>query len=228
MSEHSPGDEHVRVRDVFEDWAERGRAEGMAESHAPFVRPVFERLSLSSDGAYLDIGCGNGYTVRWAASAAPEGRAVGIDTSPGMIARARERSAELPNAEFHVATFPADHPLEPGSFDVIFSMEVFYYLPDPGAGLAEVRRLLRPGGVFACQVDYYEENTASHSWPEDVGLEMALLSETGWREAFELAGLEVADQFRVRLPPEEASEPWKAEEGSLVTIGTLTGARAVR
>lgn len=219
MSDDCPDGDFVRVRHVFEDWAERGRAEGMAESHAPFVRPVFERLPLPPDGAYLDIGCGNGYTVRWAASAAPEGRAVGLDASPRMIARAREQSAELPNAEFHVATFPDEHPLEPGAFDVIYSMEVFYYLPDLGAGLQEVLRLLRPGGVFACQVDYYEENAASHSWPEDVGLEMELLSEAGWREAFESGGLEVVDQFRVRLPPEQTSEPWKATEGSLVTIG---------
>ena len=219
MTDGTTGDRVVRVRDVFEDWAESGRGEGMAESHIPFVRPVFERLPLPRDGRYLDIGCGSGYTVRWAAEAAPDGRAVGIDVSPRMIALARQRSSRLPNTEYHVASFPDDHPLEPGSFDVIYSMEVFYYLPDLVEGLAEVRRLLRPGGVFACQVDFYEENAASHSWPEEVGLEMTLLSERGWREAFEEAGLDVTDQLRVRLEAEETSESWKATEGSLVTVG---------
>lgn len=219
MSDSSRDDRVARVRDVFEDWAERGRAEGMAESHTPFVRPVFERLPLPPDGAYLDIGCGNGYTVRWAAEAAPGGRSVGIDVSPRMIERARELSDGIPNAAFHLASFPDGHPLEPGTFDVIYSMEVFYYLPDLHAGLGEVHHLLRPGGVFACQVDYYEENESSHSWPEDVGVEMRLLSESGWREAFEDAGLEVTEQFRVRIPPGEASEEWKATEGSLVTLG---------
>lgn len=223
MSDPPMDDRVVRVRDVFEGWAERGRAEGMAESHAPFVRPVFERLPLPPDGSYLDIGCGNGYTVRWAAEAAPEGRAVGLDVSPRMISLARELSAGIANVEFHVATFPDDHPLEPASFDVVFSMEVFYYLPDLGAGLTEVQRLLRPGGAFACQVDFYEENEASHSWPEDVGLDMTLLGEAGWRKAFEDAGLEVTDQFRVRLPPDEASDSWKATEGSLVTVGRRRG-----
>lgn len=219
MSDDHRDDPVVRVRGVFEDWAERGRAEGMAESHAPFVRPVFERLRLPPDGTYLDIGCGNGYTVRWAAAAMPDGSAVGLDVAPGMIDRARAESSAFPNAQFHVAAFPEDHHFEPASFDAIYSMEVFYYLPDLGAGLAEVRRLLRPGGLFACQVDYYRENTASHSWPEDMGVEMTLLGEDGWREAFESAGLDVTEQFRVRLPPEEASEPWKATEGSLVTMG---------
>jgi SAM-dependent methyltransferase len=223
MTDPPPDDSVVRVRDVFEDWAERGRAEGMAESHTPFVRPVFDRLPLPPDGAYLDVGCGNGYTVRWAAEASPEGRAVGLDVSPRMIALARELSEEVPNAEYHVATFPDDHPLRPGAFDVIYAMEVFYYLPDLGAGLREVRRLLHPGGTFACQVDFYEENTASHAWPEDVGVEMTLLGEAGWRDAFEVAGLEVTDQFRVRLAPEKASEPWKATEGSLVTMGRRPG-----
>lgn len=219
MTDDLPSDPVSRVRDVFEDWAARGRAEGMAESHTPFVRPVFDRLPLAANSTYLDIGCGNGYTVRWAAAAAPSGRAVGIDVSPGMIAQARELSTGFSNVRFHVASFPDDHPLRPGSFDVIYSMEVLYYLPDLGTAMAEVRRLLRPGGVFACQVDFYEENAASHGWPEDVGVEMTLLSEAGWREAFESADLEVVEQFRVRLPEDEASEPWKATEGSLVTLG---------
>lgn len=219
MTDTPPEDRLDRVRDVFEDWAARGRAGGMAERHEPFVRPVFERLPLPPDGAYLDVGCGNGYTVRWAATASPDGRAVGLDVSPRMIALARELSSDLPNASFHVAAFPGEHPLEPGSFDAIYSMEVFYYLPDLHAGLAEVRRLLRPGGVFACQVDFYRENAASHGWPEDVGVEMTLLDEAGWREAFEKAGLEVVDQLRVRLPADEAPAAWQAEEGSLATLG---------
>ena len=219
MADSAENERIGRVREVFEDWAARGRGDGMEESHVPFVRPVFERLPLPPDGTYLDVGCGTGYTVRWAAAAAPEGRAVGLDVSPRMIARARELAAGLENVSFHVAAFPGDHPLPPASCDVIFSMEVFYYLPNLSAGLAEVRRLLRPGGVFACQVDFYEENRASHGWPDDMGVEMTLLDEAGWRAAFESSGLAVDEQFRVRLSPEEASAPWQASEGSLVTLG---------
>lgn len=54
---------------------------------------------------------------------------------------------------------------------------------------------------------------------EDVGLEMTLLDEAGWRHAFQDADLVVTDQFRVRLAPTGASEAWKAVEGSLVTLG---------
>lgn len=209
-----------RVRDVFEDWASRGRAEGMAESHTPFVRPVFDRLPLEAGARYLDIGCGNGYTVCWAAErVGPAGEAVGIDVAPGMIARAGARCGDRPSVRFHVATFPDDHPLPAEHFDVVFSMEVFYYLPDLKRALSEVRALLVPGGQFACQVDYYEENRASHAWPADVGVAMTPLSARGWREAFESVGLVVTEQFRVRLPADAATDAWQSVEGSLATIG---------
>ena len=207
-----------RVRDVFDDWAVRGRAEGMAESHTPFVRPAFELLELAPDARYLDIGCGNGYTVRWAAQGAPEGSAVGIDLSAEMIALARSMSAGLDNVEFYRCAFP-EHPLPRAGFDAILSMEVFYYLPDMGAALEETLRLLAPGGRFACLVDFYGENEASHSWPEDVGVAMTLLDSAGWRGALEDAGFEIADQRRMRVPADQASEPWKATEGSLLTLG---------
>ena len=207
-----------RVRDVFDDWAARGRAEGMETSHAPFVRQVFDQLALAPDAWYLDIGCGNGYTVRWAARAVPQGRAVGIDLSAEMIARARGESKGLSNVEFHEVAFP-NHELPRDRFDVILAMEVFYYLPDLAAGLAETWRLLRPGGRFACMVDFYAENEISHSWPSDVGVEMTLLDEAGWRAALERAGFTDVEQRRVRLAPAEASEPWKATEGSLLTLG---------
>jgi ubiquinone/menaquinone biosynthesis C-methylase UbiE len=208
----------ARVQAVFDDWAARGRADGMERSHAPFVRPAFQRLALRPDAWYLDIGCGNGYTVRWAAEAAPQGQAVGIDLSSEMIALARRLSTGFENVAFHQCAFPA-HQLPRDGFDIILSMEVFYYLPDMAAALEETRRLLKPGGRFACLVDFYGENTASHSWPEDVGVEMTLLDAAGWRRALEAAGLEVIDQDRIRLSPDEASEPWKATEGSLLTLG---------
>lgn len=214
----NPESQLQRVQRVFDDWAVRGRAEGMEASHAPFVRQAFHRLALAHDAWYLDIGCGNGYTVRWAARAAPQGRAVGLDLSPEMIALARTLSADLPNTEFHEAAFP-EHPLPRDRFDVILAMEVFYYLPDLAAALAETCHLLRPGGHFACMVDFYMENEISHSWPSDVGVEMTLLDEAGWRAALEAAGFGDIEQHRLRLSPEEASEPWKATEGSLLTLG---------
>jgi ubiquinone/menaquinone biosynthesis C-methylase UbiE len=215
-----PDDRQVaQVREVFDAWARHGRADGMARSHWPFARQALERLHLAPSSWFLDIGCGTGYAVCWAARAAPEGRAVGVDVAEAMVHRARELCVGLPNADFHVAQFPTQHTLPAERFDGVFSMEVFYYLPDLDAALRETLRLLRPGGRFACVVDFYGENVASHGWPEDVGVPMTLLDAAGWRAAFANAGFTDTVQERLRVPPEEASEPWKATEGSLCTIG---------
>ncbi len=207
-----------KVRTLFDDWARQGRAEGMERGHGPAARRAFDRLALRPDGRYLDIGCGNGYTVRWAAAAAPRGEAVGVDVSEEMIRRARRLSAHLPNVTFVAGHFP-DVDLGPDPFDAVFSMEVLYYLPDLDAALRAVRDRMAPGGLFACVVDYYAENEASHSWPDDLGVPMTLLDEAGWARAFERAGLHVEDQARLRLPEEIASSPWKVTHGSLMTLG---------
>lgn len=203
---------------LFDEWADAGKGEGMARAHEPVARRVFDALPLPRDGRYLDIGCGTGYTVRWAAERMPDGRAAGLDVSSQMIARAQTLSAEHSNAEFIEGPFPAAD-LSEGSFDAIFSMEVFYYLPDMDAALKAVAGLLKPGGTFACVVDYYRENEASHGWPEDVGVAMTLLSRSEWRRSFERAGLVRVRQEQMTVPTDEASQGWHATVGSLVTVG---------
>jgi SAM-dependent methyltransferase len=205
------------VTDIFDDWARNGRAEGMERGHGPAARMAFERLKLGRGSHYLDIGCGNGYTVRWAGAASPEGRAVGLDLSPEMIELARRSSSGLANVEFVAGAFPGvELPGRP--FDAIFSMEVFYYLPDLDAALRETRSLLRPGGLFVCIVDYYGENRASHSWPGDLGVPMTLLDAGGWSAAFARAGLGVIEQKRLRQPRKAGMAEWKTTEGSLMTL----------
>jgi len=52
---------------------------------------------------------------------------------------------------------------------------------------------------------------------------MRLLSAAQWRQAFEDAGLKVIEQGRVTLPPEQATEGWKVDVGSLMTVGVSEG-----
>ena len=135
-----------------------------------------------------------------------------------MIARAREMSADLANVEFHHTEIPGTG-LPEGRFDAVFSMEALYYVPDLDGAVTEIARLCAPGGRFACVVKYYAENEASHSWPADVGVEMTLLDEAGWRGVLERAGLDVVDQRRLRERPGESEISWHATEGSLLTLG---------
>lgn len=218
MAEQDPEARIRKVATVFDAWARAGRAEGMERGHGPVARRAFEKLALTRYGWYLDIGCGNGYTVRWAAAAAPAGRAFGLDVSPEMVRLARELSGDLPNVEFREGAFPRTD-LPAGRFEAIFSMEVLYYLPDLDAALAGVLRLLAPGGRFACVVDYFGENAESHSWPDDLGVPMHLLDSAGWRDAFARAGFHGIEQERVRLTADEATADWKVSVGSLLTFG---------
>ena len=209
-------DQSSRVRDVFDDWARLGRAEGMAQRHLPVVIRALDHITLQPDGWFLDIGCGSGYVVTWAADALPDGRAFGVDLSSEMIALCRQTAR--PNVTFVQGAFP-DVELPKDRFDAVFSMEAFYYLPDLDGAIAAVLRLLRPGGVFVCVVDYFEENEDSHSWPDDLGVRMDLRSERQWVEAFQRAGFEDVCQQRVRVPTEESEEAGHTSAGSLLTRG---------
>ena len=98
-------------------------------------------------------------------------------------------------------------------------METMYYLPDLRAGLRAIHELLDEGGRFACVVDFYGENTASHPWPKELGCEMQLLDAEEWTRAFEDAGFGDVTQRRIRRDDPDAAE-WKRVEGSLFTLGS--------
>ena len=208
----------AQVSELFDDWAASGRAEGMERGHTPTARQAFDCLKLQPSQHYLDIGCGNGYTVRWAAERHASVQAIGLDLSEGMVTRARALSSHLKNTRFIHAPFPLPL-LKAQTFDAIFSMEVFYYLPDLTWGVVSTTRLLKPGGLFACTVDFYEENEASHDWPDRVGVPLTRLSARGWRQVMEDGGLEVIEQRRLIYPLAEGEEPdWRHTQGSLMTL----------
>jgi SAM-dependent methyltransferase len=81
------------------------------------------------------------------------GSVVGVDRSEAYLTFARRRVAH-PCARFEVGDL-AMLPLAAASVDAAASAFVLNFLPDPAAGLAEMRRVVRPGGVVACWVwDY--------------------------------------------------------------------------
>jgi SAM-dependent methyltransferase len=88
-----------------------------------------------------DLGCGTGTLTRLLTD---EGYAVdGLDFSPEMIARAREK---VPEASFAIGD-AARPPLERAAYDVLLSRHVLWAMPDPAATFARWVDLLRPGGL---------------------------------------------------------------------------------
>jgi ubiquinone/menaquinone biosynthesis C-methylase UbiE/protein-S-isoprenylcysteine O-methyltransferase Ste14 len=147
------------TRGVVMNWQapfyDRGcRAVGLGRN---FRDATLRHAALTPGERVLDVGCGTGVLTRLAAQAAgPSGRAVGIDPAPGMIAVARENAAQTGSqAEFKLAAI--EHlPFADASFDVVLSSMMLHHLPPDlkQEGLAEVYRVLKPGGrLVAVDID---------------------------------------------------------------------------
>jgi arsenite methyltransferase len=96
----------------------------------------------------LDLGCGAGMdSILAARRVGPSGRVIGVDVTPEMVAKAADNAgaAGVTNAEFHRGE--ADRlPVGDGTVDVVISNGVFNLCLDKPKVLAEVFRVLRPGG----------------------------------------------------------------------------------
>ncbi len=107
---------------------------------------VLQALELTAGEEVLDIGVGPGLLAYDMALAVGEkGRVCGVDVSSAMLAMAGKRCARQPWTEFRTAD-AAQLPYPDGSFDAAVSTQVYEYVPDIPAALAELHRILRPGG----------------------------------------------------------------------------------
>jgi ubiquinone/menaquinone biosynthesis C-methylase UbiE len=101
-------------------------------------------LGLSRDDVLLDLACGTGAAVRQAAPAVR--RAVGFDLSPEMIAQARRLAANIANVEFREGDVSGPLPFSDGEFTAIVCTTAFHHFPKPLDTIAEMFRVLGPGG----------------------------------------------------------------------------------
>ena len=115
---------------------------------------VHAALAAAPGERVLDLGCGPGfYVAELSERVGPTGAVVGIDRSPQVLDLARGRCAAS-HVSFHEADATA-LPVSNASFDAALSVQVFEYLEEPTVGLAELHRVLRPGGrVVLWDVDW--------------------------------------------------------------------------
>lgn len=111
----------------------------------PYLRDVLHRFGrIAQPVLVVDLGCGTGLSTRfWAEHA---GRVVGFDPNPEMLAIARASNSSS-NVTFQ-AGFSHDTGLDAGSADLVTCCQSIHWM-EPEPTLAEVARILRPGGVFA-------------------------------------------------------------------------------
>jgi ArsR family transcriptional regulator len=129
-------------RRFFEDGAERWdhRREELFGSRSPLVG----LLGLLDPGLTVaDLGCGTGVVADLLSGFVR--RVVAVDDSDSMLEASRHRLAGRANVEVRKGQLE-ELPLEPASVDAATLILVLHHLPDPARALAEVARILRPGG----------------------------------------------------------------------------------
>jgi SAM-dependent methyltransferase len=212
VPESSAGPAHRAVVNDYDSFAEAysvGNEAGLINGY--YTRPAI--LDLAGDVAgrrILDAGCGSGPL-----SAALRNRGAtvtGFDSSAKMLELARQRLG--PGADLHLADLGGPLPFPDGPFDDVIACLVLHYLQGWTAPLAELRRVLRPGGRLIVAVDhpyavdlqqrearrepdYFATYNWTEEWPQPQGARTALMS--FWTrplhamtDAFTAAGFRIA------------------------------------
>lgn len=127
-----------------------------AENETNLINAYYERpamLALAGDVAgrrILDAGCGSGPLL---AALRDRGAIVsGFDASAGMLELVRQRLGD--RADLQVADLGSPLPYPDNTFDDVVASLVLHYLEDWGPALAELRRVLKPGGRLIASVDH--------------------------------------------------------------------------
>jgi SAM-dependent methyltransferase len=131
---------------------------GMPDHYDAYVAPLMKPFIAALVAAVvqpgqrvLDVACGTGFATRAASKAVgSSGSIAAVDINPAMIEKARSQQGPG-DVEWHVGS-ALDLPFEDGSFDAVICQQGLQFFPSPADGLAEMHRVLRPGGSLGATV----------------------------------------------------------------------------
>ncbi len=153
-------------------------------------------------GRVLEVGVGTGLSLSEYSSHL---EVVGIDLSPEMLDKARERVA---NERLHHVTGlhemdAGDLKFPDGSFDTVVAMYVMTVVPEPEKVMRELARVTKPGGEVIL-VNHFSQEEGVRGWMER---RMAPFAEIiGWRPVFDVARVMVCDDLK--LVERQSLRPW--------------------
>lgn len=134
----------------------------------PATEAMLEAAGVGPGAGVLDVAAGaGGQTLAAARRVGPEGHVLASDISPAILefAAAAARDAGLSNVETRELDGESLAGVEDASFDAVISRVGLIYFPDQRGALAEMRRVLRPGGRVAAVVYSTPENNRFFSVP---------------------------------------------------------------
>lgn len=117
--------------------------------HKPGFDLVLKTLPPQADDTIAEVGCGGGVFMRRALASGCH--ALGIDHSPDMIAdTSRLNRTAIEDGRLKVELGDAANlPAKDATFDKVYCLNAFFFFPDPEKSLAEMARILKPGGQLA-------------------------------------------------------------------------------
>ncbi len=210
-----------------------------------FARRAIEGLALGPGASLIDIGAGNGGGALIAAAAGAD--VLAIDASPAMVARIKQRAADVGKLAGRIRAEVMDGAalaLPDAAFDAAISVFGVILFPDPAHGLQEIARVLKPGGRAAIvtwtQPERYELATRLISattsvrgaqQPASLPAQLRFREEAVFRDLFLQSGLAVE---RIEVVPERWRLPsarWLVENiafapGIAAMVGSLDADRA--
>jgi ubiquinone/menaquinone biosynthesis C-methylase UbiE len=150
-------------------WRVRSHVDKLVEEEFDFKMALLDSLQLAGDETILDIGCGDATDLKALRARGHQGVLVGLDIRdeayPGMVKEfgqtqqakqgrrwfwQRKEPEPEPALPFHYLKGEAKHlPLADNSVDVVMASFVLYHIDNPEDALAEINRVLKPGGKVA-------------------------------------------------------------------------------
>lgn len=155
--------------EVFSGWDDDGVARWWQDGFTAGADPEYEeqilplvRKHLAGAVDVLDVGCGEGQVSRLAIDGGAR-RAVGVDPTAAMVVKATERGGGGVFGRAGAAALP----FREGTFDAVVACLVFEHITDVDDAIAEVARVLRPGGRFLFLLNHPLLQTPNSGWIDD-------------------------------------------------------------
>lgn len=134
-------------RFVFDRWAPSYDFILTTVFYQAVHKRLLEYVDLPANGQILDLGCGTGRLLERIVEEFPNTHATGLDLSPEMLNQAKKRNKYPEKISFVQGNVEA-MPFAENSFDAIFNTISFLHYPNPEIVLAEIKRVLKPGGRY--------------------------------------------------------------------------------